>query len=267
MPNTKTISEQTIDIYIQHPKLHIIYANLIEQGVQIVPTVYTKEISDDALCRTSVLDWDNRIFGMSILDNPNLTDDIICHELAHLILLLEGLPVAVPKQNMEGTFEGSMLGYINNMVHHLEVWRLTQALGFPETTRYEQSIRADMLNRMKNLQAFLPGVWIQHPHPIVEPSLLREAYYIASGILCPCLENTKRSLRQTVGQYLPNIAPLVDQLVQACHNALPLSPESALACLGSLIEPLMPPPGSLLPLYQAQPVPAFREKILHEVGA
>lgn len=257
---------QKIETYLLHPSLLTIYENLKENGITVIPTTYTSEIAQDSLCKTSVIDWDDRIWGMSVIDNQNLSDDILCHELTHLILIAEGFPCIASAQNIH-LFIKMMLSYINNMVHHLEVWRLTEKFCLSEAERYDRSIRHELFSRMTNLQEALPDVWLQHPYPQVDGNLLREAYYIAAALLSPCHTDTKKDLRQIVEQNLPNILPLVDQLVEVCHTALPLTPESALTCLGQLTLPLQPPPGSMQPLYLSPSVPGLRAKILSEVQA
>lgn len=258
---------QNFEYYLKNKKLMFIYDELKKNGIKVVPMYQTEKISKDAVCRTSSIDLENNIWGMSVINNVEVNDSVLCHELAHLIMFYEGFPLVVPVDDLESYWEGTIISFLFNLTAHLEVWRLTSLYGFPEKERYDDEVRGKLIDQIQRNVSFWESLTPQMPIHEVEKRILQAAIYIAGGIVCPCHDETKKILWESATEHFPKAVPLAHRLVQICHNALPLSPESSLRCLAELIAPLHPPMGCLMPVYPKKLFPNLRESIALDISA
>lgn len=177
-------------------------------------------------------------------------EDILCHELMHLVLYIEGFPgFGIPTFIEEDQVEYQVLSMVYHISLHLKVWELTEKFGFSESSRYDSNIMAELIPRVE-ARVLLTGDW---------PELVRAgvATYLANGLLCPCAEATKARLREAAKKSYPQFVELTDAICQVYEKSLPLSPKSCCEGVLATLRLIGAPIGYLRPEFLSHPHPGF----------
>lgn len=250
--------EVKFEEFLKNKRLLLLYNQLQKIGITVKPLAQTPEHAKNAACSTISIDIELDTWGMTVIDNQEITDEIILHELIHLILFYEGFPVVGIPQWLAGTWEGDMLQFIQNMVLHLEVWRLTEKLGFSESSRYNLDTHTLIIQKMQKNE-FLTDRHDPHCREF------ERVVYIANGMLSPVNSGMRRALRETAKRVHPQEYQQAHQLSELCHNAMPLTPESVVPLLGQIIAPLQLPKESLPVVHACTPHPKLRNRLFADL--
>lgn len=93
--------------------------------------------------------WDRKADGFRLLYIPESPppDVIICHELVHIILSIEGFPCMLMPRHWDNIapWYADMVSYAFNTTLHLEVWPLGEPLGFSESEQFNDDIKNKLI--------------------------------------------------------------------------------------------------------------------------
>ena len=125
-----------------NPTLHCIARAVAEKyggdsiGIDIMP----KERYGVADCS---IEWRPAEKRWYIIYKPDKLppDDMICHELMHVVLMIEGFPGAsfAPWLSQPSWYT-EMANHVFNLALHLEVWPLCERFGYSEEKRYTRDL-------------------------------------------------------------------------------------------------------------------------------
>lgn len=251
----------TVRDLISSPRLHKIL-DVIEQRLR---TKISLEIIDDIQRRMQVacgVIWqENRPCFLYKPENPP-HDDVICHELVHIILAIEGFPGLSMPTTRRNDWLYYIGTYVTNIVYHLEVYPLCEQLRFSETEQFDIDIRKHIIPAIE--RADLNGHLLFSDKRTLETLCEMLAY-----LMGPASENAKEQLLAAFEISYPRLLAPVQALCDMCRKNIPLSPEKTLTLIKDLLSFMQFPDGSrlysLLPLYHVQPpAPNFREEVLRQ---
>ncbi|HDL6876203.1 TPA: hypothetical protein PXL76_004299 [Yersinia enterocolitica] len=179
----------------------------------------------------------------------------ICHELAHLILLIEGYPAFIidsPIPNTDYLFQTTSM--LKNLVLHIEVWKIVKLLGFDEIPDYKPGLEY-LISQVQNSNLLIDA----RPNEIIQ----FRAAYLAQGLLNPAESETIALLRETASQTMPEELELADSIIRIFDNLSPLSPKSCAEALSEICALLKIHRGMLIASWPDRPVPDFRSRIIN----
>ncbi len=212
---------------------HEIYATPIPEKHNLVAEGYSVNISGE-------------IPTLLYTPGKKIPEDILCHELMHLVLYIEGFPgFGIPTFIEENHADYQILSMVYHISLHLKVWELTEKFGFSERERYDSNISAELIPAVEARSLFA-GIW---------PEMVRAgvAIYLANGLLCPCAEATKARLREAAKKSYPQFVELTDTICQVYEKSLPLSPRSCCEGVLAVLRLIGAPIGHLRPEFFSHP--------------
>jgi len=120
--------------FVTDKRLHLVL-NAIEQwqGSPVLLETLSPELRKARECSVC---FQGNLFCFSAFPGETYSQTIICHELMHLCLLIDGWPNfrwKIPLADLpEDSWQYNTLSTLKNLVHHVEIWRLTSATGYSE---------------------------------------------------------------------------------------------------------------------------------------
>ena len=205
--------------------------------------------------RASLL-WRKSEKNFEILYNPDAlpSDAIICHELMHAIMVIEGFPELIPASSFMPFWLNSLIFYAFNTVLHVDVWSMEERFGYSEADNFNQDIINDLIPALEQGTAF------QH---FPEGSRIFIIFcHLCAGLLSPADEDIKQRLWPIAKGVLG------DRFItfQYCYDKMSSAPQLSPQSVVSLIEDLF----SAIQVSQAayrlefpfpDPDPKFREMV------
>ncbi|MGR2856923.1 hypothetical protein FY046_12890 [Erwinia sp. 1181_3] len=196
----------------------------IESRLGIISTGYmSDEHREVARCSMAYVNQE----GWRLLIDPNsaLTEATACHELAHLILVIEGWPFfTVCPSIQRGTTEYQTLRMLSNLALHPDVWEIVRQMGFNEIPDYKPGID----DLVSSIDARTLG---QDVHPSLVASI--RGAFIASALLGPLDEGYEKKIQLSACRNMPDALALANKVVEAFEKQKPLSPTK---CADALLE-------------------------------
>lgn len=183
--------------------------------------------------------------------NEEINQAVLCHELMHMVLWIEGWPAwCVDESWMFLPVQKEVMTTLKNLVLHLEVWPLVAQYGFDEIGAYNTEVLVDSLR--DNTQ---PPQWM---HP--DMALAVSAVNLAQGLLQPEKQDIKDEIRDLAAKNIPQSLAVADSIVTSLQSHFPLSPQGCLEAFQSILEIIQAPRNILWPQYIASPCPGFRHQ-------
>lgn len=178
----------------------------------------------------------------------------LCHELAHLILLIEGWPVfhidsPLPKSD----YLRQAVSLLTNLVLHIDVWKIVRELGFDERPDY-QSDQDYLISQVQESRY----LWDAHPQEITP---IRAAN-IAQSLLCPSEPRAQKQLRDAATQTMPESLGLADSILHIFERLSPLSPKASAEALSEILGLLRIHRGIVTAIWPEKSEPNFRTRFL-----
>lgn len=249
---------ETIKTLTNNPAIFEL-SDIIEtkMGKKILIGIMPPERREITVC--SVI-WDRSVDGFRLLYIPeNLPSDVIlCHELVHLILCIEGFPGLVMPASWRclDPWYSDMVSYAFNTTLHLEVWPLGERLGFSESERFDDDIKNKLLPQIERGELFnyLPD----------DKRTVQAFYHLLAALLSPAPEATKKQLQGVSAQAMPMVFAHAQECCKACHSILPLRVETFFDISEMILAPLnVHQQGGILPDFRVSPTdPDFRKFVL-----
>lgn len=205
---------------MKHLLTDIKLVNLVNEIEKLLGPIGLDEMEDihkeTALCSvTSNLDGG---WILLIDSNRELPQSLICHELAHLILVIEGWPGftvsdSIPKR----TNEYEVLSMLSNLILHIDVWDIVKKMGFDENVNY-LSGQQGLLSKIKDATLF------SHARSTLVDSF--RAAYIAQSLLGTGTNEYKEQIAFFADRTMPNALKLAKEVVKTVKDSQPLTAES-----------------------------------------
>lgn len=166
--------------------------------------------------------------GWSLLHIPEeeTSQATLCHELTHLILLIEGWPAfIIDSQLPTSDYLIQTASMLTNLVLHIDVWRIVETMGFDEIPDYapEQEYLILQVQESRFLLDAFPAEILPF-----------RAAYLAQGLLCPSRSETRIRLRSAASRTMPKALELADTIIQVFEKHYPLSPQSSAEVLSEI---------------------------------
>jgi hypothetical protein len=179
---------------------------------------------------------------------------LYCHELSHLVLLIEGWPsfivdTPIPKED----YRINTIHMLTNLVSHIEVWKMVRLLGFDETTYFDPGLQ-------ELIQLVESGHLLIGAYPTT--ILPCRAAYLAQGLLGPAESETQMRLRNVASHTMPQALELADSICQVFERLEPLSPQLCVEALSDICGLLKIHRGILIASWPDRVDPNFRSRIL-----
>lgn len=182
--------------------------------------------------------------------NEEINQAVLCHELMHMVLWIEGWPVlCVDESWMHLPVQKEIMDKISNLVLHLEVWPLVEKYGFDETGLYNSDVLVESLKKDVPPQWMEPGM-----------ALAVSGVSIAQGLLQPEPQGVKDEIRQIAAQRIPRSLAVADSIVDVLQAHRPLSQYGCLVAFEAVLETIQAPKGIQRPIYINTPCPGFRHQ-------
>jgi hypothetical protein len=206
----------------------------------------------NALCTTYFSP--DEIFSFYYIPEESLSQTILCHELAHVVLMIEGGPMyrVTRFYPMIACFDYA-LNILLNLIPHIGVWKLVKTIGFDETA----NSRREYEELIEYVQS---GNFLIEAHPDV--LLQCRAIYLAHLLSAPCESEMRKSLRSAASRTMPTALESADSIRQALERLEPASQPSFAVVLQDILDMLGFPTGILQPSYLSKVDPCFRSRIL-----
>jgi len=221
-------------------------------GIDILP-IETRGV---AACRAEWSAEEERWYIMYTPESPP-HDHVLCHELMHIILFIEGFPGACFSQWLtQRPWHKDMAYRAFNLCHHLEVWPLCESFGFSQEEYYSGVIATEVA----------PAVGSRNFFERLGPRQgdIQRFYHCCESLLSPASNDSKNALWAAIKKGYPQLLEPVQEYCAACCERLPLTPESFMSAANMLFGPLNLPPGSvtLETYYYGHLTPNFRKVVL-----
>jgi hypothetical protein len=206
---------------ISSPRLHkILDAVELKLGAKIGLETMNPERRRLITHTSCAIFEDRRENGFTLAYIPEKTpsDVMLCHEIAHVVLCVEGFPnLRIPEMLIKYPSLFEMAHYIFNTLLHLEIWALGEQLGFSEAEQYDLDIR----------QKLIPNIESGYFNRLsINERCLRVFYLLLASFLSPAPDCTKNLLQAVSDKNFPDIAAQVHVSCELCRSTLPLKPEA-----------------------------------------
>jgi len=220
-------------------------------GYKIQAKIMPAEHRELASCSINI---ENNIFSFWYIDEDIPIQQTLCHELIHIVLFLEGYPAFILNDPSWETWQyrTQIVSMLSNLVLHIEVWKITDALGFREHDYYHLY---DLLAAVENLTLCVKAL-----DPRI--TLHGQAAYLAQGLLSPAEEGIKTKVRLAAMEKMPRALELADAICLVFDKYLPLSPQACVSALGDILDIIGCPREILLPVFPPVVDMYYRYKIL-----
>ena len=193
--------------------------------------------------------------GWTLLHIPETetSQATLCHELAHLVLLIEGWPAFVIESQLPTSDSlYQTVSMLKNLVHHIDVWGIVKSLGFDEIPDYKPGLD-DLISQVQESRLLINA----YPSEI----LFFRAAYLAQGLLCPSEPETRTRLRNVASHTMPKALELANSIIQVLETHSPLSPRSCADSLSEICALLKIHRGILIASWSDMSVQNFRSHI------
>jgi hypothetical protein len=166
--NCREVKNLTIDELIADSRLLSILAVIEEYlGYKIETAPMPQDHKALAACS---LHLENNKFILLYIEDELPLQETICHELMHIVLSIEGYP-AFRFINLffwyPTEYRTQIVTMLSNLVLHIEVWKLTDTLGFNEQNYYSLT---ELIRRIESSilfqDAHLAEPWSIWNHPM-----------------------------------------------------------------------------------------------------
>jgi hypothetical protein len=227
--------------------------DMIEEtlGYKIQAKIMPPEHRNLASCTMNI---ENNIFSLWFIDEALPLQQTLCHELIHIVLYFEGYPGFIITDPFWETwqYKTQIVTMLSNLVLHIEVWKITDMLGFREHDYYHL---VDLLEAVENITLF--------DKPI-DPRIILpgQAAYLAQGLLSPAKEEIKTKVRLAAMEKMPKALELADAICLVFDKYSPISPQSCVAALGDILDIIECPREILQPLFPPVVDMYYRNKLL-----
>lgn len=194
--------------------------------------------------------------GWSLLHIPEkkTSQATLCHELTHLILLIEGWPAfIIDSQLPTSDYLIQTTSMLTNLVLHIDVWRIVETMGFDEIPDYA-SEQEDLILQAQESR-LLSDAFPAEVLPF-------RAAYLTQGLLCPSKLETRIRLRDAAIRTMPKALELADAIIQVFEKHYPLSPQSSAEVLSEICALLKIHRGILIASWPDKCEQNFRDRFL-----
>lgn len=194
--------------------------------------------------------------GWSLLHIPEeeTSQATLCHELTHLILLIEGWPAfIIDSQLPTSDYLIQTTSMLTNLVLHIDVWRIVKTMGFDEIPDYAPG-QEDLILQVQESRLLSDA--------LAAEVLPFRAAYLAQGLLCPSKLETRIRLRNAASRTMPKALELADAIIQVFEKHHPLSPQSSAEVLSEICALLKIHRGILIASWPDTCEQNFRDRFL-----
>lgn len=247
---------------INNDKLHQIL-DIIEENLQY--EIKSEPMHSDAEITTNGGIYrrpsDNH-WTLLVHSKVNMNQSMICHELMHVALWLDGYPIFTfnRKYQRPDHLDPYMVlaNMLRNLVAHIKVWELTTLLGFDEGEFYSNEISTKFIPDVENNVFF-------DPVPVSpELNLFGGGAFLAQGLLCPAREPVKQLLRHAAHKSSPAVLILADIIAEVVRDKYaPICAQSFAPALSDALHIVGLPPDMWMPSFRPEPPSDVCKKLCH----
>jgi hypothetical protein len=196
---------------------------------------------DHRFLASASMQLQNEKFNFWYIEEEPPIQPMVCHELMHIILFLEGFPTFILTDPYwyPSEYRTQTICMISNLVLHIKVWELTSRLGFNE---HEHYILDDLLAEVKAATLFQKA---RNPQ-IILPA---QGAFLAQGLLCPAADETKKKIREAAKQTMPRALELADAICGVFSEYTPLVPKTCADALYKILDLITCPREILRPVF------------------
>lgn len=188
----------------------------------------SREHSEIARCSMSW--YPEKGWHLLVPRNIPPSQSTICHELAHLVLLIEGWPIFIINNLIQHrTPEYETFSMLTNLILHIDVWDIVKKMGYDELQDYRPGLES-LINDIDNKSIF------NLTHPDLMTSF--RAAYIAQALLGPKDDELIIKLEYTSIKSMPTEFELAQDIVDIFQKYVPLNPEKCLDCFSEVLRKL-----------------------------
>lgn len=180
-----------------------------------------------AMCSMS---YDNGNWSLLIDPTREIDQALICHELAHLILIIEGWPaLSIATSIPERTPHYEVLSMLKNLMLHIDVWDIVKKMGFNEIPAYYP----ELLNLCDDIE----NSRMKHSaYPELQTPI--RAAFIAQALLGPCPDETRARIIESAKITMPEALDSATRAISAIKSHCPLDRKKCLQGLVDLMNEL-----------------------------
>ncbi|MFS1582929.1 MAG: hypothetical protein ACL7AY_09005 [Candidatus Arsenophonus phytopathogenicus] len=194
--------------------------------------------------------------GWTLLHIPEseTSQATLCHELAHLVLLIEGWPVFLIDSHLPASdYLIQTVSMLKNLVLHIDVWKIVKNLGFDEKPDYKTEIDY-LISQVQESHLLIDALPTEILH-------FRTAY-LAQGLLCPSELETRTQLHNAASCTMPKALELAGSIIQVFERLSPLSQQLSAEALSEICGLLQIHRGILIASWPDILEQNFRSRIL-----
>ncbi|MGB7400340.1 hypothetical protein [Castellaniella sp.] len=227
---------------------------LLEEIEQILGSISLEIMPHDhrAVARCSMQFDPRKGWILLYIPESETSQATLCHELAHLVLLIEGWPAfKIDSPLPKSDYYRQTMSMLTNLVLHIDVWEMVRKLGFDERPDYQPD--QDYLISQIQDSCYL---WNGRPQDIQSC----RAANIAQGLLCPSEEAARKQLRTAADKTMPEALGLADSIIHIFDRLSPLSPKASAEALSEICGLLKIHRGMLTAIWPDTHRPNFRNR-------
>lgn len=238
---------------IKNKKLaHIL--DIVEETLGYPIKAASLDSSDKGVYSAAVV-LKNNFWELQYTNGTKISDDVLCHELLHIILFLEGWPLVFLHQRIGASSpERLLLCQIFDHLQHSVLWERVIKLGYTneEVEEYKEFLQP---GRMR-------ATYLHYPQPLREK--LR-ACMLQPVILLPMPELLKSKILGLASREIPAAYNHAVAINNSLSDFFPLNPQSYQKAIEKNIEMLSMPKDSLKCEFPTGTYPNLFEKICNAV--
>jgi hypothetical protein len=239
---------------IADQKLIVLLNNLEEYfGYEIKKRIMPPDHQALARCSISFIE---EKWVLLYIPNTKVTQSMLCHELMHLVLFIEGFPVFCIVGIWEYTdTRNQILHMLCNLILHINVWNLTKHYGFDESYDYEGDIISLLIPQIKN------GTLSLFRDTNIEVVFVGRACYIAQALLCPINSDLKNQIAVFSELYMKNEYQMAIAICKVFDRYNSLSPNDCIAILNEIFNIINVPHEIVKIIFPEKTIPDFRKRL------
>lgn len=209
------------------------------------------------------------LFELLYIDDEPLNQAGCCHELAHLIVWING---AVIKYDFDCPFHPLLasdpvmlfLKTIWKYMQHVPVFKFVHDFGYDEIPDYDTFVPS-LITLMQQNQ-FNPAIWLPSWDP-ARDQVRCQAGYLVQHLALPITNEMRATLRNTAQEEVPQALELADAILSALGQRTLLGRQEYEEYLSEIYQMAWLPKSRIIPNFLRKTSPNFIPHILEEISS
>lgn len=184
------------------------------------------------------------------------SQDIICHELMHIVLSIQGWPVIAARTGLPSPVH-TVLGLLAPIGEHTCIYGMVSALGYNPIPNDAGSTPKDLIHSMIGQQLVAAFAPVQRPYA--------GAIFLCEALLSPHSEEDFDNIILSAQKWMPESYLMAIRMASIYKNNFPITPDNHISTLREAMGVVALPEDIVAPIYPQKIGQNFFDKIMNNI--